>query len=75
MIVIRHQHERVQSPAVGFDGSPEPIEPPLPVGVVRRDGLSLISPRHHVVERTGKIDPQGPCHAGSIAIPVDHRKG
>ena len=37
VLVVVHQHEGVQSPAVGLDGPPQPIESLLPVGFVAYD--------------------------------------
>ena len=68
--VVGHEDERVQPPAVGFHGSPQPIEAFVPVDVVTDDWPPLIAPRHHVVQCTGKLDSQGTRHARSIADPT-----
>ena len=50
MVVIRHQHEAVQPPAVDLDGPPEPLDPLLPVGVVANDPSPLVATRRQVIQ-------------------------
>jgi hypothetical protein len=68
VLVVGHQHEGVLPPTVGFDGPAEPIDAALAVGVVANNGLSLIAPRHDVMQCPWKIDPKWPSHAGKCSV-------
>ena len=56
----------MQSPAISFYGSAEPVEAFLPVYVVAHDRLPLVAAGDHVVQGTRKLDSQRSRHAPTI---------
>ena len=73
-VVIVHQHERVQPPTVGLDRAPEPVEPPASIDVIADNHPPLVSARHHMVQRTGKLDSNRPSHAQILPACYNRRK-
>ncbi len=67
MVVIAHEHERMEPPAVHFDGSPEPVESLVAVRIVSDNRFSFVPSRHHMIQRPGELNSQRPCHAPTLA--------
>ena len=59
MVVVRHQHTRVEAPTIRFDGALQPVKTLLSIVVVTNDVRPLISMGHHVIQRAGKFDTEG----------------
>ena len=74
--VIGHQDKAEQVPSQPANNRFQALDEPLVVAVVAEHRLSGIAPRHHVVDRAGKFDPQGSSHALSLASvrPTVNRK-
>jgi hypothetical protein len=69
VVVIPHQRECVQPPVVRLDRPPQPLQPFLAVPIVPGNRPSLVPAGHHVIQRAGKLDPQGSGHANRIPRP------
>ena len=61
--VIGHQDKAEQVPSQPANNRFQALDEPLVVAVVAEHRLSGVAPRHHVVDRAGKFDPQGSSHA------------
>ena len=74
--VIGHQDKAEQIPSQPANNRFQALAEPLVVAVVAEHRLSGVAPRHHVVDRAGKFDPQGSSHALSLASvrPTVNRK-
>ena len=74
--VIGHQDKAEQVPSQPANNRFQALDEPLVVAVVAEHRLSGVAPRHHVVDRAGKFDPQGSSHALSLASvrPTVNRK-
>jgi len=55
MVVVPHEHERMDPPSVGLDRPPQPVQP-------LHDVLPSVPARHDMVEGPGKFDPQRSGH-------------
>ena len=64
--VIGHQDKAEQVPSQPANNRFQALDEPLVVAVVAEHRLSGIAPRHYVVDRAGKFDPQGSSHALSL---------
>jgi|GEM_PF-3614958 len=64
MIVIGHQGEGVDPPAIGIDGAGQPGQASGEVVVVLEEGSFFVSTRGYVVQRPGKFDSQWSGHEG-----------
>jgi hypothetical protein len=63
VVVVLHKRKCVQSPAIGFDRPPQPVEPFLSVSIIQDNVLSDVPPGHDVIERARKFNSQRSCHA------------
>ena len=71
MIVVVHQGEGVDLPAIGLGGAADPVDAALEVGRLAEDDLPAIAARGDVVEAVLDLDAQGSCHGGqAIARPA-----
>jgi hypothetical protein len=62
MVVIAHQAEGIEHPALLEDFLGEQIEEDQPILIVLEDRLLAITPGGEVVERSGKLQTQGSGH-------------
>ena len=67
VLVVPHEHERVQSPTVRLHGAAQPVQPLLPVRVITNDRFSFVPSGHHVIQRPGKLDSQRSSHVAKIS--------
>ena len=65
--VIGHQDKAEQVSSQPGNNRFKALDQPLVVAVVAEHRLSGVAPRHHVVDRAGRFDPQGSSHAPSLA--------
>src|SRR6266849_2743361 len=62
MDVVVHQAVRQKLEAELLPVEGQTIQIPLPIAVVSIDALALVSPRNHVVQRPGELQPQRTSH-------------
>ena len=67
--VIGHQDKAEQVPSQPANNRFQALDEPLVVAVVAEHRLSGVAPRHHVVDRAGKFDPQGSSQCPSENAP------
>ncbi len=69
VLVIAHQDEGVQPPAVDLDGAPQPRDPLVTVGVIADNGPPLVTAGDDVVEGTSELDAKWSRHARKPTTP------
>jgi hypothetical protein len=74
MVVVPHLAIGMDDPIEAPADLPEHLQPDLTIPVLEIDRLPPISPGGDVVERAGKLDPQGPRHARTLHPSVAHDK-
>ena len=68
--VVLHENEGEQFPAAAQHRAAQVIEQPFTVVVVANDALSGVSPRHHVIDSTLKLDSRSSWHPMSGTRPA-----
>ena len=67
MKMVGHQDVGVHLDSVRFDTAGDYFEEFSPISIVRKNGLSLVSPAGHMMPRTGEFDAQWPSHGLNLA--------
>ncbi len=67
MIMVGHQDIGVHLDSVGFDTAGDYFEEFSPISIVRKNGLSLVSPAGNMIPGTGELDAKWPSHELNIA--------
>ena len=50
MVVVPHEHERMDPPSIGLDRPPQPVKPLFAVCIIQDDVLPCVPARHDMVE-------------------------
>ncbi len=66
MVMIGHQDEGVQAPAVVLHRASEPLQPLLAVAIIAHDRSAFIAARHDMVEGTRELDAKRSCHGPNV---------
>src|SRR5437899_6333159 len=65
MVMVGHEHVRIDAPS-GFSARfGQGFEPALPILIVTDNGPPMIASGHHVIDRAGILNTQRPGHASS----------
>ena len=67
VVMIAHQHKRVNQPPIALGNLSERIQKPLAVFCILKDRLLMIPAAHHVIGRTFKLSSGFSCHAGHLS--------
>ena len=58
--MVLHEDPGRAADVVVFDHLGHGADEPLPIGIIADNGLAVIAPRRHMVDRTGVVATQGP---------------
>jgi hypothetical protein len=67
MKMVGHQNVGVYLDSVGFDTARDYFEEFSPINIVRKNGLSVVSPAGHMIPGTGELDAKWPSHELNLA--------
>jgi len=67
MKMVGHQNIRVHLNSVGFDAAGNYFKESSPIRIVKKNGLSLVSPAGYMIPGSGKLDAQWPGHELNLA--------
>jgi hypothetical protein len=74
MKMVVHQAIRVNLPAGLAAGFAQSGHEPFPVKIVIKDRLAAVAAIHHVINRSGILNPQLPGHSFGLATNLPHVK-
>lgn len=80
-VVLDDEVNMIRHEAEGMKLSCEPVasisnksKKRRPISVIKEDRLSIVSPRGHVMEATGWMNPEGSRHSSTIRTPCDNQE-